>query len=832
MSETLLDDAITVADVVADAHAPPPDRARVVVIGGGMLGVSVAYHLAREGCSDVLVLERDRLTSGTTWHPAGLVAASRADHALSELASYSVDLYDRLEGESGVDVGFNRRGCVTLARTSERMTELRYAAAVARHHGRPAEELGPEGVVAHHPLVDATGLAGGVFFAGDGTVNPGRATLALAKSAAGAGVRFRERTAVEEIVVREGRVRGVRTPHGLIECEAIALCAGLWSADLARSCGARLALHAAEHMWVMTEPIPGVRADLPYVRDLDGYFYARPYRDALVVGAFEPNGKPRTTSSLPAGFAFGEFDPDPEHFGLALGRARERLPALRGARIDRWLNAPESFTPDGVMLLGETPEVAGLHVAAGMNSQGILLGPGVGRALAQWIVEGAPTIDSAHLDVGRFAAVQSTRRYLFERTRETLGRLYGMHWPNLQPETARGARRSPLYDRLGGAGACFGELNGWERPTWYAPDGVPREHRYSYGRPNWFAHVAEEHAAARERVALFDLSSFAKFLVEGRQALALVQRVFAADLDVAPGKVVYTTMLNHRGGIEVDLTVTRLGEDRFLVVAPTVTEVRVGHRLCRHAAQHADVTVTDSTPAWSTLAVMGPRSRDVLAGVADVDLGNAAFPFGTARWIELGRVRALALRVSFAGELGWELYVPAESAVAAYEELRAAGAAHGIRHAGYFALDTLRAEKGFRHWGADVGPADTPLETGLGFTVAWDKDVSFVGRSALEARRGQPLRRRLVHVLLDDPGPQLHHGESVVRDGRIVGRVTSGAYGHTLGAAVGLAFVEDDAGVAPDTLRGAFEVDVAGARVPARLSLRPFYDPASSRMRA
>jgi len=823
--EQVVDNAVRAADVVAGVGRPPPDRARVVVIGGGIVGTSVAFHLATGGERDVVVLERARLTSGTNWHAAGLLAGARATHALTEIASYTTEVYAGLEAETGLDIGFNRRGSLAVARVPERMTELRYQAAMAHHHGMEAHELRPEEIRGMQPLVDPTGLVGAVHYPEDATVNPGGVTLALAKLAAASGAGFREGVPVQEILVRDGRVHGVSTAHGTIECEVVALCAGLWSPRLARACGARLAMHAAEHMWVISGPIEGCRDELPYVRDLDGYYYARGYRGGLLVGAFEPHGKPRTEASIPADFAFGEFAPDPEHFGLALDRARDRLPGLRDAPIERWLNAPESFTPDGTMLLGETPEVAGLYVATGMNSQGILMGAGTGRALAEWILEGAPTIDSSDLDVGRFATAQTTRRYLFDRTRETLGRLYAMHWPQLQPETARDVRRTPLYDRLHAARACFGELAGWERANWYAPAGVEPRYEYSYGRPGWFDAVAAEHRAAREGVALFDLSSFAKFLVQGPGALALVQRVFGADLDVADGKVTYTTLLNRRGGIEADLTVTRLGERRFLVVAPTVTERRVGARLQRAAAAQGDAAIADVTAALATLAVAGPRSRALLGRLTDADLGSARFPFATAQRIEAGPAEVLAVRVSFTGELGWELYAPSESAAALFDALVGEGADEGLRLAGYFALDTLRAEKGFRHWGADIGPADTPLETGLGFTVSWDKP-DFVGREALAARRSAPGRRRLVHVCLEDAGPQLHHGESLLRNGRIAGRVTSGAYGHTLGAAVGLAFAEADA------LDGAWEVAVAGDRVPARVSARPFYDPDGARMRA
>jgi 4-methylaminobutanoate oxidase (formaldehyde-forming) len=454
------------------------------------------------------------------------------------------------------------------------------------------------------------------------------------------------------------------------------------------------------------------------------------------------------------------------------------------------------------------------------------MGPGAGRALAEWIVEGGATIDAAELDVGRFAPVQASSAYLFDRTRETLGRLYGMHWPHLQPDSARGSRRTPLYAELARANACFGEQSGWERANWFAPAGVTPEYRYSYERPNWFEHVAAEHRAARERVALFDLSSFAKFMVQGPGALDSMQRIFSGDMDVAPGKLVYTTMLNGRGGIEVDLTVTRLDADAFLVISPTVRHTRDWHWLRRHASE--GTAVVDVTAGYATLAVAGPRSRDLLSGLTDADLGTPAFPFGTAQWTEVAGVHCLALRVSYVGELGWELYVPSESAPWVYEALRAAGRDHDLLPAGYFALDTLRSEKGFRHWGADIGPGDTPLESGLAFTVSWDKPTPCIGRPALERLREQPRTRRMIHVRLDDPEPQLYHGESVLHDGTVVGRVTSGAYGHTLGAAVGLAFVDPQAAELTDGV----EIAVAGRRIPATLSTKPFYDPSGERMRA
>ena len=827
-AERLRDATLTATSFDPRAAGDPPARARAVVVGGGIIGASVALHLARLGWTDTVVLERSRVASGTSWHAAGLMTRTRGTHVQTELASYSRDFYEGLAALSGVEVGYYPNGSLSVARTPERLTELRYALTMAHHHALPARELTPDEIAAVSPLLAAGDLAGGVLFEDDATVNPGWAALATAKAAHDLGVRVVEGVRVTGFRLEHGRLTGVETDRGAVECEVAVIAAGLWSRDLGLLAGARLALHPAEHYWAQTEPVDGATRDLPIVRDLDGSIYVRHYRGGLLVGAFEPDGRPRTTASIPAGFAFGEFEPDLEHFARPLAEARVRVPALADARFAHYLCAPESFTPDGNFLLGETAEVAGLFVAAGMNSQGIILGPGVGRALAEWVDAGAPTVDASDLDVRRFSPAQAGAGYLFERTRESLGRLYAMHWPYLQPQTARGLRLVPLYDRLAAAGACFGEAAGWERAMWYARPGERPEYEYSYGRQNWFGAVAEEHRAAREAVALFDLSSFAKLRVDGPGALATVQRVFTADLDRPPGSVVYTAMLNPRGGVELDATVTRLAADAFLVVTSAAAQTKALYWLRRHSDH--DAVVADATSGLGVLSVTGPRSRDLLQSLTEADLDDAAFPFARARSIDLGPAPVLALRISFAGELGWELYAPAESLPALYDRVVAAGAEHGLRHAGYHALDGLRAEKGFIHWGADAGPADTPAEAGLGATVAMDKPGGFVGREALAA--AGPPRRRLVPILLADPGPLLYHGETLLQDGRLVGRVTSGAYGHTLGAAVGLAAVEGEpAAVDAIVARGDVEVEIAGERAPARLSARAFYDPDGRRLR-
>ena len=823
----MLDDTLTATSFAPHAaDAALPDRARVVIVGGGIAGSSIAYHLARMGITDVLLLERGKIASGTSWHAAGLVARVRGSHPMTELANYGVDLYRELEDETGVQVHFRPTGSLTLAETEDRLQELRYTAAIARHHGTEARLLEPSEVPEVWPLASPDGLVGALHQPGDGTVNPGHAALALAKGAHDRGVTIRESVSVAGILTDERSVHGVRTDRGDVEAETVVLACGLWTRDLAATVGVPVALYAAEHVHVSTDPIEGVHDLLPLVRGLDGYFYARHHAGGLMIGAFEPDGRPRPTGSIPQDWAFGEFGPDWEHFAPVRANAERRIPALKDANFTRFLRAPESFTPDSNFCLGETAEVSNLYVAAGFNSQGIIYSPGAGRALAEWIHEGTPTFDASEVDVRRFARTQANERYLYERTKEALGRLYAMHWPNLQATTARDVRRSPLYDRLRAAGACFGELAQWERVNWFAPPGVDPVYDYSFGRQNWFPHAADEHRAAREAVALFDLTSFAKIEVTGPDAIRLLQHVCTNDVGVPAGRVVYTLFLNAGGGIENDGTVTRLGEDRFLVLTPTATQ----HRTLEWLRSHADgmaVTIADVTSASATLAVMGPQSRELLSRLTAHDLSNERFPFFTSKEIQVRNASALAIRASFVGELGWELYVPTEFAVHVYDAILETGADLGLRLAGYHALDSLRMEKGFVHVGHDVGPTDDPFTAGLGHVVKLDKE--FVGVEAARTAKQSPGPHRLVSLKLEDPEPVLLHGESVIVDRRIAGTVMSGAYAHTIGAAAGLAMV--DVAILTDD-ETTVEVDCAGTLVKATLSTRPFYDPTGSRMRA
>lgn len=809
-----------------------PSQAEIVIIGGGAIGCSIAYHLTKLGHKDVVLLERGTLTCGTSWHAAGLVMQLRATHTMTELCRYSADLYEKLEAETGQATGFRRSGSLPVARTSARMTELKRLASLGRYFDVPVDILSPAEVAERYPLIDIKQVVGGLFIPGDGQTNPIDTTMALAKGARMRGARIFERARVTGLEAAGGAVKTVRTERGDIACDKIVLCGGLWSRDLAAMIGVNVPLFASEHMYVTTAPMEGVRPNLPVIRDTDGYVYIKEDAGKLLVGAFEPACKPLPVENLPAQFEFGELPEDWDHFALPMSKAIELVPALETAQIRHFLNGPESFTPDNKFILGEAPEVRNFFVAAGFNSQGILSAAGVGRAMADWISSGEPQMDLSEVDIARFARFQVNRRYLRERTTESLGLLYAMHWPFRQVESARPVRQGALHERLKARNACFGETAGWERANWYAPAGVTPAYEYAYGRQNWFPYVGEEHKAVRERVGMFDLSSFAKFQIEGPDAERELQRLCGNNVAVPVGRIVYTQMLNSRGGIQADVTVSRLGEDRFWVVTAAANQVRDLTWIRRNIDGAARVTIVDITSAYSVLPVMGPNARELLARVSPADFGNAAFPFGTLQQIEIGYGMAHALRVTYVGELGWELYIPTEFVGPIFDLLEAEGRDLGLRLAGYHALDSLRSEKGYRHWGHDISPADTPFEAGLGFAVDLKGKGDFIGRAALEARKSQPMTRRLVHFRMQEPEPVLFHDEPIYRDGRIVGRLTSGSYGYSIGAAVGMGYVECADGVTADFVeQGSYEIEIAAERFPAIASLRPFYDPASTRVR-
>jgi 4-methylaminobutanoate oxidase (formaldehyde-forming) len=808
-----------------------PSHARVVVVGGGIVGCSVAYHLTKLGWTDVLLLERQEIACGTTWHAAGLVGQLRATHNLTRLAKYGGDLYERLEAETGQATGFRRPGSLSVARTAERMHELRRGASMARCFGVDVEVIGPSEAGRRWPLMRTDDLVGALWLPRDGRTNPIDTTRALARGARLGGATIVENTAVTAIHRAHGAVAGVSTTRGDVTCEVVVNCAGMWARQLGQLAGAAVPLHASEHFYVVTDPIPGVTPDLPVLRDTDGYIYVREEVGGLLMGGFEPVAKPWGMAGIPEDFSFSLLPEDWDHFQVLMEPALVRIPALASAPVRRHVNGPESFTPDGRYLLGEAPECRNFYVGAGFNSVGIASAAGAGKVLAEWIAGGEPPMDLWDVDIRRVAPFQASPRYLRDRTVEMVGALYAMHWPFWQPETARGVRRSALHDRLAARGACFGTVMGWERPNWYARPGMEPAYRYSFGRQNWFPCAAEEHRAVREAVGLFDQSSFAKLRLEGPDATTVLQTLCANDVDVPPGRIVYTAMLNRRGGIECDLTVTRLADDAYLVVTAAAAATHDADWIRRHLGG-ARAVLTDVTSAHAVLGVMGPRSRELLARLTDADLSNASFPFAASREIWLAAAPVRATRITYVGELGWEIYVPTEFAPAVHDAIAAAGEDLGLRHAGYHAMDSLRMEKAYRSWGHDLGGDDTPLEAGLEFAVRWDKATGFTGREALLAQRERPLRRRLVVFTLDDPEPLLYHDEPIWRDGALVGRITSGAYGHTLGRAVGMGYVAHPDGVSDAFVAsGRWELEVACERHGARAHLAPPYDPKSLRVR-
>lgn len=818
-----------------------PSHARVVIIGGGIAGCSVAYHLAKLGWTDVVLLERKQLTSGTTWHAAGLIGQLRATANMTKLAKYSQELYGSLEAETGVATGFKRVGSITLALTDERMEELKRGASMARSFGVDIEIISVAEAAKRHPLLDTKDAVGAVYLPKDGQGDPGNIALAMAKGARNRGVRIFENIRVGSIAQTNGYATGVTTNKGPMTAEVVVNCAGMWGREVGRMAGVALPLQACEHFYIVSEASSEVPRNLPVLRVPDECAYYKEDAGKIMLGAFEPVAKPWAVDGIPEGFCFDQLPEDVDHFAPILEMASRRMPLLGRIGIHTFFNGPESFTHDNRYLLGESPELKNFFVACGFNSIGIQSSGGAGMALAQWIVDGSPPFDLWDVDVRRVFPYQATKSFISTRVGETLGLLYADHYPHRQYATARGVRHSPVHEQLKTHGACFGETAGWERPHWFLPPdactpGVAPEYRYGWGRQNWFAYVASEHRAVRDNVGALDMSAFGKFRVEGPDAEAVLQRVSANDVAVPPGRIVYTQWLNARGGIEADLTITRLGETSFLVVTSAASSVRDLAWLRRLIPSEARCVVLDVTSGEACLAVMGPRARALLQSLTTSDLSNAGFPFATAREIDLGMANVRAHRIGYVGELGWEIYIPTEFARHVFEQIMVAGRPHGLQLVGLHAMDSLRLEKAYRHFGHDIGDEDHVLEAGLGFAVKIDKPRGtfgdFLGREAVLAKRETGVTRRLVQFKLTDPQPLLYHTEPVLHDDRVVGYLSSGAYGHTLGAAIGLGYVRcrPDEPV-EEMLAKRYQIEVAGNRFPADASLRPFYDPFSVRIR-
>jgi glycine cleavage system aminomethyltransferase T/glycine/D-amino acid oxidase-like deaminating enzyme len=807
-----------------------PTHARVVIVGGGVIGVSVAYHLARLGWSEVVLLERRQLTSGTTWHAAGLIGQLRQSMNMTRLARYTADLYRGLEAETGQATGYRQSGSVSVATTPGRMEELQRNASMAKVFGLTVNVVSPSEIKALYPLIQAEDVIGGIHIPSDGYANAVDVTQALAKGAKARGAQIVQDVKVTTILNDGRRVTGVHTDSGTILADYVVLCGGMWTRELAASIGVHVPLQACEHYYVLFKDVPGIDPALPVLRDYDRCTYFKYDAGKLLVGAFEPRARPWGVDGIPEDFCFGEIDGNFEHFEPMLQGAMHRLPSLEQAGIQKFFCGPESFTPDVRYHLGEAPELKHCFVAAGLNSVGLQSAGGIGKVISEWIRDGHPPIDLWEVDIRRNMPFQSNRRYLRERVAESLGLLYATHWPYRQYESARGVRRSALHDRLSAAGACFGEAFGWERPNWYAPQGVEPRYAYSYGRQNWFEHSAAEHHAVRTAVGLFDQSSFAKYRLEGRDAVRVLNQVCANDVAVPPGKIVYTQWLNERGGIEADVTVTRLSESAYLIVGGAETETKDFNWLSGHIGD-AHCVLTSVTSGMGVISLMGPNARRLLQSLTPADLSNEGFAFGSSRVIELACALVRASRITYVGELGWELYIPTEFMLGVYDAILAAGHSHGLVHAGYHALNSLRIEKAYRHWGHDITDEDTPLEAGLGFAVKLDKPGGFIGREALLRLKARGLPKRLLQFKLQSPEPLLYHNEPIWRGEELVGFVRSGMYGHTLSAAVALGYVHTPTGSLETLSDLGYEIEVAGVRHGATASLKPLYDPKGERIR-
>ncbi|EAP78453.1 GcvT family protein [Roseovarius nubinhibens] len=812
-----------------------PTQARVVIIGGGVVGCSVAYHLAKLGWKDVVLLERKQLTSGTTWHAAGLIGQLRASQNMTKLARYSAELYKGLEAETGVATGLRQGGSVSAALTNERLEELYRQAAMARAFGVPVEELSPKEVKEKYEHINLDGVTGGVWLPTDGQADPANIALALAKGARQNGALVKERIKVTGIKRKDRRVTGVDwaaddgSEQGHIACDMIVNCAGMWGHEVGRMAGVNVPLHACEHFYIVTEGISGL-SQMPVLRVPDECAYYKEDAGKILLGAFEPHSKPWGMNGIPENFEFDQLPEDFDHFEPILEAACNRMPLLAEAGIHTFFNGPESFTPDDAYHLGLAPEMDNVWVAAGFNSIGIQSAGGAGHALSQWMDSGEKPFDLGDVDISRMQPFQGNKHYLFERSKETLGLLYADHFPYLQKRTARGIRRTPFHHHLLEKGAVMGEIAGWERANWFANEGQEREYQYSWKRQNWFENARAEHMAIREGVGMYDMSSFGKIRVEGPDAEAFLNYVGGGDYSVPVGKIVYTQFLNSRGGIEADVTVTRMSETAYLVVTPAATRLADQTWMERHKGNF-NVVITDVTPGEGVLAVMGPKARDVLQAVSPNDFSNEVNPFGTAQEIELGMGLARVHRVTYVGELGWEIYVSADMAGHAFETLYEAGQAHGLKLCGMHMMDSCRIEKGFRHFGHDITAEDHVLEAGLGFAVKTAKP-EFIGRDAVLRKKDEGLAARMVQFKLTDPEPLLYHNEPVIRDGEIVGYLSSGSYGHALGGAMGLGYVPCKGESAADVLASTYEIDVAGTRVRAEASLKPMYDPKGERAKA
>lgn len=815
-----------------------PSHARAVIIGGGIIGCSTAYHLARLGWKETIIIERHKLTSGSTWHAAGLVGQLRSSANITQMLKNSVELYNRLEQETGLATGWKMNGGLRLACNQERFTEIKRQATTAHSFGLEMQILTAQEAQKLWPVMDISDVVGAAFLPTDGQANPADIAQSLAKGARQNGVQIHEETAVTGIIVEKGCAVGVVTDKGTIHCEMVINCGGQWAREIGQLAGVNVPLTSVQHQYIVTEPMAGVPKNLPTLRDPDRLIYFKEEVGGLVMGGYEHNPIPwqpnGARGGLPANFAFQLLENDWDHFEPLMEQAMARVPALQNAGIKQMINGPESFTPDGNFILGEAPEVKNFFVGAGFNAFGIASGGGAGRALAEWVAAGEPPMDLWPVDIRRFGTVHRDKNWVLTRTLEAYAHHYSMAWPHEELESGRPVRTSPLYQRLKSQGAVFGWKLGWERPNWFAPQGVEAKDIYTYGRQNWFDQVGHEHQAARERVVLIDQTSFAKFLLVGKDAEAALSWICANDVVKKPGSIIYTQMLNSRGGIECDLTVTRLAEDAYYIVTGTGYATHDFNWIQRHIPEGLEARLIDVTSAYGVLSLMGPKSRDVLQSVTVEDVSNAAFPFGQAREILIAGAPVRALRVTYVGELGWELHVPCDALPAVYDALMQAGTPHGIANAGYRAIESLRLEKFYRAWSSDISPDHSPLEAGMAWAVKLKKQMPFLGRDALTAQAAKKLPKLLACFTVDDPSIVLLGRETIFRNGKQVGWLASGGYGYTLDTNIGIGYVRNpqEGVTAEELLNGSYELEIACQLYPAKISLQPLYDPQNLRVKA
>jgi len=808
-----------------------PSSSKIVIVGGGIIGCSTAYHLAAMG-QEVTLLEKAQLTSGSTWHAAGLVGQLRSSANITQLLGYSIDLYKRLEAETGLATGWKMNGGLRLACNAERWEEVRRQATTARSFGLEMQLLNPQEAQDLWPLMDIADVVGAAFLPTDGQASPSDITQALAKGARAGGAQLVEDTPVTRILMEKGRVSGVETPAGTIQCEKLVLCCGQWTRALAATIGVNVPLVSVEHQYMVTEPF-GVPSDLPTLRDPDRLTYWKEEVGGMVMGGYEPNGVPWAVDGLPDPFDFQLLPSDFDHFEQLMELALPRVPALETAGIKQLINGPESFTPDGNFILGEAPERRGVFIGAGFNAFGIASGGGAGMALAEWVARGEPPYDLWPVDIRRFGRPHFDTDWVRARTMEAYGKHSTMAGTSEDHDSARPCRKSPLYDTLAVKGAVFGEKLGWERPNWFAAPGETARDIYTFDIPNWHEAVGREHRAAREAAVLIDQTSFAKFALKGPDAEAALSWIAANNVAKPVGSLTYTQMLNDKGGIECDLTVVRVAEDEYYIVTGTGFATHDFDWISRNIPEGMNAQLFDMTSASAELSLMGPRARDILAAVTRDDVSNAAFPFGTARPIGIAGCPVLALRVTYVGELGWELHLPVEYAATVYAALMGTGQAHGLVDAGYRAIETLRLEKGYRAWSADITPDHTPLEAGLGWACKLRSNTPFKGRAALEAQRDAGVTRMLAGFTTDDPARVIPARSTIFRNGARVGYLSSAGFGHTLGKWIGYGYVRADGPIDADhVLSGSYELEVATERVPATVTLAPLYDPKMARIKA